>query len=94
MMRTVTATAAASVAMVGIAHAQTSADILDTYADIAAAKYEDSLVAARALEAAVTALIEAPSAETLQAARAAWIEARVPYQQTEVYGFGNSIVDD
>ena len=94
MMRTVMATAAASVTMVGIAHAQTSADILDTYADIAAAKYEDSLVAARALEDAVTALIEAPSAETLQAARAAWIEARVPYQQTEVYRFGNPIVDD
>ncbi|MEX0311053.1 MAG: imelysin family protein, partial [Tateyamaria sp.] len=30
----------------------------------------------------------------LQAAKAAWIAARVPYQQTEVYRFGNPIVDD
>jgi putative iron-regulated protein len=30
----------------------------------------------------------------MQAAREAWIEARVPYQQTEVYRFGNAIVDE
>ena len=28
------------------------------------------------------------------AARTAWIAARVPYQQTEVFRFGNAIVDD
>lgn len=74
--------------------AQTAAEVLDTYADIAQAKYEDSLTAARALNEAVGALIAAPSAETLQAARTAWLAARVPYQQTEVYRFGNAIVDD
>lgn len=76
------------------AQAQTAGEVLDTYADIAQAKYEDSLTAARRLDTAVTALIAAPSAETMQAARAAWIAARVPYQQTEVYRFGNPIVDD
>src|SRR3546814_1956438 len=30
----------------------------------------------------------------MQAARAAWVAARVPYQQTEVFRFGNPIVDD
>ena len=40
------------------------------------------------------ALIAAPSAEALQAARAAWLAARVPYQQTEVFRFGNPIVDE
>ncbi|MCC3261962.1 hypothetical protein LLE87_27700, partial [Paenibacillus polymyxa] len=30
----------------------------------------------------------------LKAAREAWIVARVPYQQTEAYRFGNPIVDD
>jgi len=74
--------------------AQTAAEVLDTYADIAQAKYEDSLTAASALNEAVGALIATPSAETLQAARAAWLAARVPYQQTEVYRFGNAIVDD
>ena len=32
--------------------------------------------------------------QALAAARGAWITARVPYQQTEVYRFGNRIVDD
>lgn len=68
--------------------------VLDTYADIAAAKYEDSLITARLLQDAVNALIAEPSAENLTATRAAWIAARVPYQQTEVYRFGNAIVDD
>ncbi|RKF13802.1 peptidase [Roseovarius spongiae] len=70
------------------------AEVVDSYADIAAAKYEDSLIAARNLADKVDALIASPSAEALQHARAAWIEARVPYQQTEVYRFGNPIVDD
>ncbi len=61
------------------AQAQTAAEVLDTYADIAAAKYQDSLTAARALQDAVAALVAAPSPETLQAARTAWIAARVSY---------------
>ena len=68
--------------------------VLKTYSDIALAKYEDSLTTAKALDAAVDALIARPSAETLAAAREAWKEARPPYQQTEVYRFGNAIVDD
>lgn len=64
------------------------------YADIALAKYEDSLTTAMALKSAVDALIATPSAEALQAAKNAWLASRVPYQQTEVYRFGNSIVDD
>ncbi|MDR7033572.1 imelysin family protein [Mesorhizobium sp. BE184] len=68
--------------------------VIKTYADIALAKYEDSLTTAKALDAAVDALIAKPSAETLTAAREAWKASRVPYQQTEVYRFGNAIVDD
>ncbi len=68
--------------------------VLTTYADIAQAKYEDSLTTAKALDAAVEALIAKPSEETLAAARDAWKAARIPYQQTEVYRFGNPIVDD
>jgi len=68
--------------------------VVTHYADLAAAKYADSLTAAQALRTAVDALIAAPSPETLAAARSAWIDARVPYQQTEVFRFGNAIVDD
>src|SRR5690606_19353346 len=35
-----------------------------------------------------------PSEETLAAARQAWLAARVPYQQTEAFRFGNPIVDE
>ncbi|MEP3299427.1 MAG: imelysin family protein [Pseudoruegeria sp.] len=69
-------------------------DVLNNYADIAQAGYEDSHTTAERLSAAVSALVETPSAENLQAARAAWLAARVPYQQTEVFRFGNAIVDD
>ncbi|WP_424985574.1 imelysin family protein [Microbulbifer sp. S227A] len=74
--------------------AATKAEVLDTYANIAEAAYGDSLATARALQTAVNALIASPSAETLAAARAAWLAARVPYQQTEAFRFGNAIVDD
>jgi putative iron-regulated protein len=68
--------------------------VLDTYADIAAAMYGDALVAAKDLEAKAAALVKSPSEASLQAAKDAWLKARVPYQQTEVYRFGNAIVDD
>lgn len=64
------------------------------YADIALAKYEDSLTTAKALDVAIDALTASPSEANLNAAKAAWLAARVPYQQTEVYRFGNAIVDD
>lgn len=70
------------------------AAVLETYADIAQAGYEDSLITAHTLRATVQALIEDPSEATLMEARAAWLAARIPYQQTEVYRFGNEIVDD
>jgi putative iron-regulated protein len=69
-------------------------DVLTHYADMAAAQYGDSLTTAQTLQAAVNELVAHPSAENLQAAKAAWLAARVPYQQTEVYRFGNAIVDD
>ncbi len=71
-----------------------AAKVLDTYADIAHAMYEDALADARRLQTAVLELTSSPSDATLQSARETWIEARRPYQQTEVYRFGNAAVDD
>lgn len=77
------------------AHAGATAEaVVKTYADIAQAKYEDSLTTATSLQAAIETLLAQPSAENLDAAKAAWIAARRPYQQTEVYRFGNPIVDE
>ncbi len=69
-------------------------DIIETYSDIAAATYGDSLAGAKELQSAIAALVAKPTDATLSAARSAWIEAREPYQQTEAYRFGNAIVDD
>lgn len=86
---------AASTAMTGIAVADVTPEaVIAHYADVAEAKYGDALATARALDAAIEALLANPTDETLQAARSAWLAARVPYQQSEVYRFGNAIVDD
>lgn len=69
----------------------TSEGVLQTYSNIAAAKYEESLITAQRLRDAVNALSNTPSAEALQHARAAWLAARVPYQQTEVYRLLNVV---
>ncbi|MEM7490845.1 MAG: imelysin family protein [Pseudomonadota bacterium] len=92
-MRFTTLTAACAL-LSAPALATTEAEVLETYVDIAAAGYGDSLTTAQVLQTAVDALLAAPSAEGLEAAKAAWLAARVPYQQTEVYRFGNPIVDD
>lgn len=76
------------------AHAVEPAEIVRTYSDIALAGYEDSLSTAKALDAAIESLASSPSEASLAAARAAWIAARIPYQQTEAFRFGNPIVDD
>lgn len=69
-------------------------EVITNYANIAQAGYTDSLTTAETLLVAVQALISEPSEANLNAARSAWISARVPYQQTEVFRFGNAIVDD
>jgi putative iron-regulated protein len=72
----------------------TEAEILETYANIALAGYEDALTTAQALDVAVEALIANPTDETLATARDAWRAARPSYQETEAFRFGNPIVDD
>jgi putative iron-regulated protein len=76
------------------AAAPTAEAVLVNYADIAAAAYEDAWGTAKDLQRAVDALLAAPSESTQRAAKEAWLAARVPYQQTEAYRFGNAIVDD
>jgi putative iron-regulated protein len=77
-----------------LAEAPTAAAVAKTYADIAEAGYTDSLAAARQLKSAIDTLIKSPTQDNLLAARKAWVDARVPYMQTEAFRFGNRIVDD
>jgi len=93
-MNRIAAALALTTALTTPALAADPAAVVATYADIAAAGYGDSLTTANALKEAVAALVATPSDETLAAAKTAWLAARVPYQQTEVFRFGNPIVDD
>jgi putative iron-regulated protein len=96
MMSSITRSLGASAAVVALAApavAATPEAVTETYADIAFANYGDSLVAAKELDATIDAFLAEPSAASHRAAKAAWLAARVPYQQTEVFRFGNPIVD-
>ena len=72
----------------------TEAAVVKQYADIALHGYTDSLQTAKQLEVAVIELSISPTTANLAKAKEAWVKARVPYQQTEVYRFGNAIVDE
>jgi putative iron-regulated protein len=98
MIRSILAVVTLGLSLLGnlpVSAAETSkAAVLKTYADIAQAIYDDSVSTARNLQKAVTALIANPSEATMKAAREAWVAARIPYQQSEVFRFGNPVVDE
>lgn len=72
---------------------ETSA-VAETYAANVYASYSDSLTKAQALKTAVDAFVASPSQTTLDAAKAAWIAAREPYAQTEVFRFYDGPIDN
>ncbi|WP_308418682.1 imelysin family protein [Leeia aquatica] len=86
-------------ALTGLApvYSQAATDVsavLSTYADMVHASYQDASNKARELQKAVDAFVAKPSADGLQAARKAWLAAREPYGQTEVYRFYGGPIDD
>ncbi|HWP09565.1 MAG TPA: imelysin family protein [Polyangiaceae bacterium] len=66
---------------------------LATYAELAYRGYSDAARSARALETKVDAFVANPSAAGLAEARNAWLRARHPYQQTEVFRFYDGPID-
>jgi putative iron-regulated protein len=68
--------------------------VIETYADIVLATYEDSIATARALDKAVDELIAKPSEQALVAAREKWKAARVPYSYSEAFRFYGGPIDD
>ncbi len=68
--------------------------ISSNYANIAHAGYEDSLKTAEELQEAIKQFLKQPSKATQDIAKDFWIAARIPYQQTEAFRFGNKLVDD
>lgn len=68
--------------------------VVKHYAEMVHAVYSDSLSTAKQLQTAVDAFLAKPDDQTLKAAREAWVASRVPYLQSEVFRFGNTIIDD
>lgn len=67
--------------------------LLESNADIAFAAYSDAVDTAMALQVALAAFKAEPTQANLDAAKRAWLVAREPYGQTEVYRFRLSPID-
>ncbi|TCN79976.1 putative iron-regulated protein [Vibrio crassostreae] len=74
--------------------AVTQDQVVEHYADIAHAVFADSVITAKALNSSIDTFLASPSASNFEQVKQAWLESRVPYQQSEVFRFGNVVVDD
>ncbi|WP_260261841.1 imelysin family protein [Vibrio intestinalis] len=72
----------------------TKEQVVEHYADLAHAVFADALTTAKTLDQSIESFLAAPSAANLEQVKQAWLDSRVPYQQSEVFRFGNVIVDD
>lgn len=68
--------------------------LVNSYADMAQASYQDSLDTAKALQSAVDAFVSNPTEQNLQLAKDAYKVARKPYSQTEVFRFDEGFVSE
>ncbi len=69
-------------------------EVLRGYRRLAHLSYQNAYHSAGRLRHSIQTLLQTPSAQSLQAARQAWRSARRDYAQTEVFRFGNWIVDE
>jgi len=68
--------------------------VVANYANLAHAGYAESHELAVAMRARIATFVKAPSAETLKAAKGAWVAGRKAYVQTEVFRFYNGPIDN
>lgn len=73
---------------------ENTSEAVSQYSAIVSASYEDSLSSAEDLDATLVALVDAPTEQALTDARDAWLDAREPYLQTEVYRFYDGPIDN
>ncbi|WP_428268344.1 imelysin family protein [Haliangium sp.] len=72
----------------------TREQVVEHYATIVHATYQDALTEAEQLRDAIDRFVAAPSAARMEAAKRAWLEARVVYGQSEAYRFYDGPIDD
>ena len=70
------------------------AGVAQHYAHLVHTNYTDTLSAAKDMQVAILAFNQAPSAEGLNKARKAWLDAREFYGQTEAFRFYGGPIDD
>ncbi|MCS6899604.1 MAG: imelysin family protein [Myxococcales bacterium] len=66
---------------------------ITTYKAIAYGVYGESVAGAKKLQSAVDAFVAAPDEAKLAAAKQAWIDARIPYNQNDVFRFYGGPID-
>ncbi|RYF25513.1 MAG: iron-regulated protein [Comamonadaceae bacterium] len=76
------------------AQAVTMNAVVAQYATLVHANYDDTLSAAKTMQAAIKAFTAKPSVETLAEARKTWLAAREFYGQTEAFRFYGGPIDD
>jgi putative iron-regulated protein len=78
----------------GEAIAELGQQAASTYAQIVYQAYSDSLEMATALQTALAVFVAEPSNPTHEAVKTAWLAAREPYLQTEVFRFYDGPIDN
>lgn len=79
--------------LLNVTQAQKQA-VIENYADIVLANYEDSLDLALELQVEIETFLASPSAGQLEICKEKWTEARKVYSQTEAFRFYNGPIDD
>lgn len=77
----------------GVSAFVTRNDVIKTNANIAYAMYSDSLIAAQEMKSVLEDFVANPNDATFQDAKDAWLAAREPYGQSEVYRFRVGPID-
>ncbi len=67
--------------------------VIDHYAGLVYANYQDALQDAEALHTATQKLVDNPSPQTLENAKKAWLQSRETYGQTEAFRFYGGPID-
>ena len=69
-------------------------EILVNYSNIAVAKYKDALILAKEMHSSIEKFMNNTNESNFKEVKDSWLKARTIYQQTEVFRFGNPLVDD
>lgn len=69
-------------------------EALENYANLVLASYEDSYNTAATLKQKIDEFVANPSNSTFIVCKGAWLDARIPYGQTEAYRFYGGPIDD